>query len=64
MAILISSRYQFNNELAKAEETLVVANFHRGSLLEKNSEFEENYILFNIDMREHEDIAFSLGTVL
>ena len=61
MAKSISSRRQFNNELEKAGDTLVVVNFHQGSKLEQNSDFGEDYIVLNVNMKEHQDVADSQG---
>ena len=60
-SISISSRRQFSNELEKAGDTLVVANFHQGSSVEHNSDFGEDFILLNIDMEKHQDVANSQG---
>ena len=57
MAKSISSRQQFRNELEKAGNTMVVANFHRG----KGSSVEKDYILLNIDLEKHQDVANSQG---
>ena len=58
MAISISSKRQFSEEMEKAGDTLVVANFHRGSSLKQNSNFGD-YILLNIALES--DIAISQG---
>merc|ERR1712183_126762 len=57
----ISSRRQFNNELEKAGDTLVVADFHQGSSVEHNSDFGEDYIVLNVNMEKHQDVANSQG---
>ena len=61
MAKSISSTRQFNNELEKAGNTLVVANFHQGSSVEQNSDFGEDHIVLNVNMEEHQDVANSQG---
>ena len=58
MAISISSKRQFSKEMEKAGDTLVVANFHRGSSVKPNSDFGV-YILLNIDLGKNQDIAIS-----
>ena len=58
MAISISSKRQFSKEMEKAGDTLVVANFHRGSSVKQNSDFGD-YILLNIDLGKNQDIAIS-----
>ena len=58
MAISISSKHQFSKEMEKAGDTLVVANFHRGSSVKQNSDFGD-YILLNIDLGKNQDIAIS-----
>ena len=58
MAISISSKRQFSKEMEKAGDTLVVANFHRGSSVKPNSDFGD-YILLNIDLGKNQDIAIS-----
>ena len=60
MAISISSKRQFSEEMEKAGDTLVVANFHRGSSVKQNSDFG-NYILLNIDLAKHQEFAISIG---
>ena len=60
MAISISSKRQFSKEMEKAGDTLVVANFHRGSSVKQNSDFG-NYILLNIDLAKHQEFAISIG---
>ena len=58
MAISISSKCQFSKEMENAGDTLVVANFHRGSSVKQNSDFGV-YILLNIDLEKNQDIAIS-----
>merc|ERR1712077_20561 len=60
-SIEIKSRRQFNNELEKAGNTLVVANFHQGSSVEQNSDFGEDHIVLNVNMEEHQDVANCQG---
>ena len=60
MAISISSKLQFSKEMEKAGDTLVVANFHRGSSVKHNSDFGY-YILLNIDLEKNQDFAISQG---
>merc|ERR1712072_498288 len=42
-------------------DTMVVANFHQGSSVEQNSDFGEDYIILNVNMEEHQDVANSQG---
>ena len=63
MAISISSKRQFSEEMEKAGDTLVVANFHRGSSVKHNSDYDD-YILLNIHLGINQDIAISQGISL